>query len=375
MNVPFVDLVAQHNQLKKEINESIFDVVNSASFVLGPQVKQFEKSFAQFLKTSYSVGLASATDALYLAFRTLGIREGDEVIIPANTFVATAIGILECGAKPVLVDMDPDTYLIDTCAIETAITSHTKAICPVHLYGRACDMDAIINIANKHSLSVVEDVAQAPGASWSNKRAGTFGDFGCFSFYPSKNLGAYGDAGAMSMNSEAMHNKIASLRNFGSERKYHYPEIGINSRMDSIHAAVLNVKLRYLDNWNKKRWDIAKKYCELLAPLAANNLVKLPHLATPIEHVFHLFVIEVYNRDAVKEKMALNGISCGVHYPVPFYLESGYRDLGYSEGTFPNNENACKNILSLPIFPELSDDQIEYVATNLSKCINDNRPL
>lgn len=367
MNIPLVDLKIQYRKLKKEIDKNIAEVCASASFILGPQVQAFERSFAEFLKAGYVVGVANATDALHLSFAALGLGPGDEVIIPANTFVATAVGVMETGARPVLVDMDPDTYLIDSRKIESAVTSRTKAICPVHLYGRACDMDTVTKIAQKHSLFIVEDVAQAAGARWQKKRVGTFGQFGCFSFYPGKNLGAYGDGGAMSTLSETLAKKICSMRNFGSERKYEYPERGVNSRLDSIQAAVLNVKLKHLDQWNLKRWEIAKKYCELLKPLEKMGALRLPDIVNPQTHVFHLFVIQVDNRPRTIEFLSKNGIQTGIHYPIPFYLQKGYAPLGYLKGAFPATETACGKILSLPIYPEMTSAQIEHIADTLKR--------
>ncbi|HOW35043.1 MAG TPA: DegT/DnrJ/EryC1/StrS family aminotransferase [Candidatus Omnitrophota bacterium] len=367
MNIPLVDLKIQYQKLKKEIDKNIAEVCASASFILGPQVEEFERSFAEFLEADYVVGVANATDALHLAFAALGLGVNDEVIIPANTFVATAVGVMETGARPVLVDMDPETYLIDLKKIESAITSRTKAICPVHLYGRACNMDVIAKIAQKHSLFIVEDVAQAAGARWKKKRVGTFGQFGCFSFYPGKNLGAYGDGGAMSASSEKLAKKIRSMRNFGSEKKYEYPQRGINSRLDSIQAAVLNVKLKYLDQWNLKRWEIAKKYSQELKPLEKKGILKLPDIVNPETHVFHLFVVQVDRRSKVIEFLSKNGIQAGIHYPIPFYLQKGYAQLGYSKGAFPETESASEKILSLPVYPEMTSSQIAYITGTLKK--------
>ncbi|MFA5087481.1 MAG: DegT/DnrJ/EryC1/StrS family aminotransferase [Candidatus Omnitrophota bacterium] len=369
MNIPFVDLKTQYKNLQVEIDRALKEVCVSASFILGPQVSQFEKSFAAYLETPYTVGVASATDALYLAFAALGIGAQDEVILPANTFVATAVGVVRCQARPVLVDMDPETYLIDVDKIESAITPRTKAICPVHLYGRVCDMDRIMRIAAKRSLMVVEDNAQAVGARWKGKRVGTFGEFGCFSFYPGKNLGAYGDGGALATSSEELAQKIRRLRNYGSEQKYHYPEMGINSRLDSLQAAVLNVKLNYIESWNKKRWEAAQKYCDRLAPLAKRGLLKLPDLVSPAEHVFHLFVIQVENRERVMDYLAKKGIQTVIHYPIPFYLEGGYQYLGYGPGAFPATEAARGKIVSLPMYPELTDEQIDYVVSTLKEIL------
>ena len=270
MKVPFLDLAAQYDLLRDEIDSAFQEVCASCSFVLGPQVEAFENAFAQFLEAKYCVGVASGTDALVLSFRALGIGPGDEVLIPANTFVATAIGVEQAGAKPVLVDINPDTYLIDTGCLKDASTSKTKAICPVHLYGRACNMDEIMGFAQEHSLFVIEDAAQAHGARWNGKRVGTLGDLGCFSFYPGKNLGAYGDGGAIIAKSEELFKKLRRLRNYGSEIKYEHPEKGTNSRLDSIQAAVLHIKLKYLEEWNLKRRKAAETYTKLLQPFNGN---------------------------------------------------------------------------------------------------------
>jgi len=367
MDVPFVDLKAQYNNYKAEIDSSIAQVLSDTAFVLGPHVKEFEKGFSAYLNSKHCAGVSNATDALYLAFSLLGVGDGDEVIIPANTFVATAVGVIMCGGTPVLVDMDADTYLIDYSKIEAAITPKTKAICPVHLYGRACDMDKILDIAKKHDLTVVEDVAQSPGAKWKGKCVGTFGDFGCFSFYPGKNLGAYGDAGAVTTQSDEFNLAVRSKRNFGSERKYEYPEYGINARLSGIQAAVLNVKLKYLDKWNSRRWDIASKYSESFADLSKNGSVKLPDLVNKDEHVFHLFVIEVDDPKVVNEGLSKQNIASNYHYPFPFHLQPGYEYLGYKEGSFPNTEKASKRLLSLPIYPDMTDEQVDYVIDNFKK--------
>jgi dTDP-4-amino-4,6-dideoxygalactose transaminase len=340
------------------------DVCARTSFILGPQVEEFEKAFAAFLGSKYSVGLASGTDALRLAFEALKIGPGDEVIVPANTFVATAIGVLEAGARPVLVDIDPRTHLMDYDQLERVLTPRTKAICPVHLYGRVCDMDRVMEFAKRHNLAVVEDTAQAHGAKWKGKTAGTFGEIGCFSFYPGKNLGAYGDGGGLATNDEALFRQVRKLRNYGSEIKYQHPEKGMNSRLDSIQAAVLNIKLRHLGDWNVKRWQAAKKYSDLLSQHQSDRL-QLPDIRSAEEHVFHLYVIQVHDRDEIAKELASRGISTVVHYPVPFHLQGGYTHLGYKAGDFPVAESTSKSILSLPLFPEISDEQIGYVCDSL----------
>lgn len=364
MNVPFLDLKQQYRAYQDEIEAAIKDVCINTSFILGPQVEAFEKAFAAFIESKHSVGVASGTDALRLAFEAIGVGPGDEVIVPANTFVATAIGVMETGATPVLVDIDPATYLMDYDKLESALTDRTKAICPVHLYGRACDMDRVMGFAKAHGLRVIEDTAQAHGARWNGKRVGTFGEIGCFSFYPGKNLGAYGDGGGIVTDDETLFRKVRRLRNYGSEIKYQHPEKGMNSRLDSIQAAVLSVKLKHLHEANSKRWNAARKYVELLSPFQSEKLV-LPDIRTQDEHVFHLFVIQVAERDRVMQALSAKGIGTVIHYPIPFHLQGGYEKLGYGKGSFPVTEKAAERILSLPMFPELTEEQIAYTCEAL----------
>lgn len=363
MKVPFLDLTTQYSAIKQEIDFAMQDVCSRASFILGPQVEQFEQDFANFVGSRYSVGLASGTDALRLAFEALSIGPGDEVIVPANTFVATAIGVMEAGARPVLVDIDPKTFLMDYSKLEEVRTDRTKAICPVHLYGRACDMDQVMSFAEKYNLAVVEDTAQAHGAKWGGKCTGTFGQIGCFSFYPGKNLGAYGDAGGLVTSNEQLFRQVRKLRNYGSEIKYQHPEKGMNSRLDSIQACVLSIKLKHLAEWNRKRWEAAQRYSALLSQNSADLV--LPDLCSSDEHVFHLYVVQVNDRDKVVKGLAERGVSTVVHYPVPFHLQGGYTHLGYREGDFPVSEKMSQRILSLPLFPEITSEQIEYVSSTL----------
>ncbi len=364
MNVPFLDLKTQYRTLKPRIDEAVQAVFADAAFILGPQVEEFEKAFAAFIEINYSVGLASGTDALRLAFEALKIGPGDEVILPANTFVATAIGVMEAGATPVLVDIDPKTYLMDYEQLESAHSSRTKAVCPVHLYGRVCDMDQVMAFAERHALAVVEDAAQAHGARWKGKPAGSFGEFGCFSFYPGKNLGAYGDGGGVVTNEESLYRQVRKLRNYGSEIKYQHPEKGMNSRLDSVQAAILSIKLEHLTEWNKQRWEAAKRYTERLATHQSERFT-LPDICTADEHVFHLYVIQVDNRDQVAKALADKGIGTVVHYPVPFHLQGGYAKLGHAKGAFPVTESMSNRILSLPMFPEITEAQIDYVCDSL----------
>lgn len=366
MKVPFVDLVANYRALKSEIDEAVSSTISSCSFILGPQVKAFESDFAEFLGSKHVVGVANGTDAIALGLRALEISEGDEVIIPAHTFVATMIGVLQAGATPVLVDVNPDTYLLDTSLLERSLTKRTKAIIPVHLYGRACDMDALMQFASSHSLKVVEDVAQAHGARWRGRSVGTFGDLGCFSFYPGKNLGAFGDGGAVVTNLDSVADRLRRLRNYGSEIKYEHPQFGTNSRLDSVQAAVLGIKLRHLRDWNSRRWRAAKLYCEKLAQLSPSGVV-LPDLVNEEGHVFHLFVVQVEERDKVLARLAELGVSAGIHYPIPFHLQGIGGFLNCGPGSFPVTERLAKRILSLPMFPEITDQQIDYVCESLAK--------
>lgn len=368
IKVPFLDLQTQYRELKTEIDSAITEVLETSGFILGPEVAKFEKNFAQFNEVGFSIGVANGTDSLRLAYEALGIGAGDEVIIPAHTFVATAIGVMEVGATPVLVDIDPNSFLIDYEKLEAAVTSRTKAICPVHLYGRVCDMDTVMGFASKHGLRVVEDTAQAHGARWKGKRAGTFGAFGSFSFYPGKNLGAYGDGGALVTASETLASTVRKLRNYGSEIKYQHPFKGINSRLDGVQAAVLNVKLKHLEGWNQKRWEAAKRYNQLLEAFAGDGLV-LPELCTQAEHVFHLYVIRVQNRDQVLKSLGDLGVSAGIHYPSPFHLQGGYESLGYKQGAFPITEKISGEILSLPMFPEITEEQQQHVVAALLKSL------
>jgi dTDP-4-amino-4,6-dideoxygalactose transaminase len=369
MFVPFLDLKSQYLELKQAMLASVDEVCSNTSFVLGPQVSRFEASFASFLETSHVVGVANGTDSLVLSYQALGIGPGDEVIIPAHTFVATAIGVLNAGATPVLVDVDPSTFLIDYSKLEAALSPRTKAICPVHLYGRACDMDQIMSFARKHSLRVVEDAAQSHGARWKGKVTGTFGECGSFSFYPGKNLGAYGDGGAVCTALPEVNSKLRRLRNYGSEVKYEHPERGTNSRLDSIQAAFLDIKLKHLAGWNALRHAAAGKYVERLKALESKGLI-LPDIRTADEHVFHLFVVQVDNRSAVMEYLAKHEVQTGIHYPTPFYLQGGYRELNYKAGAFPVTEKIAPRILSLPLFPEISDDQIDFVCQTLATALD-----
>jgi len=363
--IPLVDLKIQYNLHKDMFLKAIEDVLISSSFILGENVATFEKNFAEFVGSTYTIGVASGTDALHLSLRVIGISNGDEVITTANTFFATTAAIELSGARPVLVDCDPKTYLMDIDAVEKVITSKTKAIIPVHLYGQVASMDEINKIAEQYNLTVIEDACQAHGATYKNRRAGTLGMAAAFSFYPGKNLGAFGDAGAITTNDEKIYKNLLALRNYGSAKKYYHPTFGINSRLDEIQAAILNVKLQFLDRWNEARVRAAKRYRKNLEP---NSLIKLPVEAEHSTHVYHLFVIQVKrDRDLIIKEMAKKNIHCGIHYPIPLHMQKAYSYLGYKEGDFPHAESIAQKIVSLPIFPEITDEQIDFIC----ECLND----
>jgi dTDP-4-amino-4,6-dideoxygalactose transaminase len=364
MHVPFVDLRTQFETLRPAVEEGILEVLATTSFIQGKHVQAFEDDFADYLGAKHAIGVANGTDALYLALRASGIGPGDEVITAANTFIATTEAITGVGATIVLVDVDPVSYTLDPAQVEAAITTRTKAIIPVHLYGQPADMNAIMTIADRHGLLVVEDACQAHGAWYGAARVGTIGHIGCFSCYPGKNLGAYGDAGIMVTDDEATARRLRLLANHGSLQKYHHEIEGWNSRLDTIQAAVLGVKLPYLDQWNQDRRDHATRYTELLA----NSGVATP-LVQNGDHVWHLYVIESENRDALAAQLRERDIATGVHYPVPLHLQPAYRHLNYAPGTFPVTERASERILSLPMFPELTDRQIEFVASAIHELV------
>lgn len=362
MNVPFVDLRRQYDTIKGEINTKIVETLQDAHFILGENVENFEKEFANYCNLKHGIGVASGSDALTLSLKVIGVGEGDEVITVPNTFIATVDAISRNGAKPIFVDIDPETYNIDVTQIEEKITDKTKAISPVHLYGQPADMDEIIKIGREYNLMIIEDACQAHGSEYKGKKVGSIGDVGCFSFYPAKNLGAYGDGGIIVTNNEEIAERIKMLRNYGQSKKYYHDFVGYNSRLDEIQAAVLQVKLRYLDEWNEKRREHAKLYNELLE--------KVPGIEKPIEkdyakHVYHLYVIRCENRDKLQRYLGSKGVSTGIHYPIPVHLQKAYKQLGYKQEDFLITEKYSTEILSLPMFPELLDDEIEYVV----KCI------
>lgn len=358
MEIPFVDLRAQYRQIQNEVDPAVLAVMQRGDFILGGAVTEFEKAFAAYCGARYCIGVDSGYSALELIIRAYDIGPGDEVITAANTFIATTLGISNAGATPVLVDCDPETYNIDVNKIEAAITSRTKAIMPVHLYGQPADMDAIRAIARKHNLYVFEDAAQASGARYKGRMAGSLGDAAAFSFYPGKNLGAYGDGGAVTTNDADIAEKIRLLRNIGQKVKYFHEIKGFNNRLDTMQAAVLGVKLPYLNDWNASRRRAAATYADLLVDLP----IITPTTADYAEHIFHLYVVRVSDREALMEHLKKAGIATGLHYPIPIHLQPAYAELGYKRGDFPITEAYAETIVSLPIFPELDDEKVAYVA-------------
>ena len=359
MKVPFLDLHAQHAPLREEIGAAIQEVIDSAAFAGGPFVTAFEHDFAAFCNSEHAIGVGSGTEALWLSLLALGVGPGDEVITVPSTFMATAEAITYCGAIPVFVDVDERTYTMDPAALESAITSRTKVIIPVHLFGQPADMDPILDVARKYRLRVVEDACQAHGAEYHGRKVGTLGDTGCFSFYPGKNLGAFGEAGAVVTNDAALEKTIRVLLDHGQERKYHHSMVGWNCRMDGIQAAVLRIKLRYLERGNELRRARALQYDSAFADV---DCVVSPWTAAYARHVYHLYAIRVPERDEVMKLLSASGIACGIHYPVPIHLQEAYRSLGYDRGAFPVSEQIADEFVSLPMFPEITTSQVDAVA-------------
>ena len=363
--IPFVDLKAQYDSIKDEIDEAIQKVLNNTSFIMGEELKKFEEEFARFCDVKYAIGVANGSDALILALRACRIGKGDEVITVPHTFISTAEAISNVGGKVVFVDIDPKTYTIDVSKIEEKINKKTKAIIPVHLYGQPADMDSIMMLAKKYNLRIIEDAAQAHGAEYKEEKVGSIGDVSCFSFYPGKNLGAYGDAGMVVTNNEEIAEKVKLLRNHGRiTKKYEHEIEGYSSRLDNLQAAILRMKLRHLNKWNESRRENAKKYNELLSNVDG---IITPYEADYVKHVYHLYVIRVEKerRDKLREELKYKGIATGIHYPIPLHLQSAYKYLGYKEGDFPITEKASQEIISLPMFAELSDVQIEEIVETI----------
>jgi len=355
--INFLDLSRQYEKHKEEFLCAIEAVCDKTAFAGGPFVAEFEKAFAAYTNTKAAAGVNNGTTALHLALLAIGIRAGDEVIVPANTFIATAWAVVYIGAVPVFVDCTADTWNIDTSSIESAITPKTKAIIGVHLYGQPFDVDAVKAIADKHGLFLVEDTAQAHGAVYKGKTVGGLGDIGCYSFYPGKNLGAFGEAGAVVSQNEEYISHIQRLKNHGAAVQYHHDEIGFNMRMDGIQAAILSCKLKYIDEWTKRRQAIATTYLEKIT----NDKTQQPSIMPNVESVFHLYVIKVNNRTDFLEHMKACGINCGQHYPIPCHLQKAFSYLGYEKGSLPNAEDLADKCVSLPMFPELTEDEIAKV--------------
>jgi len=361
MQVPLLDLKRQYQTIKSEIDAAIAEVVETQYFKLGPKVAEFEAQVAEYSGAKRAVGVASGTDALLLALMAHGVGEGTEVITTPYTFFATGGSISRSGAKPVFVDIEPATYNLDPAKIEAAITDRTKAIMPVHLYGQCADMDPINEIAKKHGLIVIEDAAQAIGAEYKGRRAGSLGDIGCFSFFPSKNLGGYGDGGMITTQSDEIADLLVSLREHGQTEMYHHWTIGMNSRLDAIQAAVLMVKLRHLDEWSNGRSANADYYTGRFEGTPVGS----PHRVAGGRHIYNQFMIRVSNRDALREHLKEKGVGNALYYPKPLHLQECFKDLGYSEGDCPESERASKETLSIPIFSLLTDEEKDYVASSV----------
>ncbi|MBI5686987.1 MAG: DegT/DnrJ/EryC1/StrS family aminotransferase [Verrucomicrobia bacterium] len=369
MKIPFVDLVAQYQTIKSEVDPAMRRIVDQTAFIGGEDLKEFEKEFAAFCGAKHCVGVGNGTDAIYLALRALGIGRGDEVITVSHTFIATAEAVSQTGARPVFVDIKEDTMLMDPDKVEVAITPRTKAIITVHLYGQPCEMDRIVEIAHRRGLKVIEDAAQAHGGRWKGRRVGSLGDIACFSFYPGKNLGAYGDGGAVVGNDEALMNKVRMLANHGRLEKYTHEMEGVNSRLDGLQAAILRVKLKRLDDWNAARRRHAAQYCRLLA----DSNVVLPTINPNTEPVWHLFVVRVPNREQLQARLKEKGIATGVHYPLPLHLQPAYQYLNIPKGALPVSEKVAQQIVSLPMYAELTDEMVECVCASLREAMQ--RPV
>ncbi|MDO8638385.1 MAG: DegT/DnrJ/EryC1/StrS family aminotransferase [Candidatus Daviesbacteria bacterium] len=367
MIINFVDLRRQYKSIKSEIDSAIKNILTSSQFILGSDCIEFEKEFAKFVGVKYAVGVGNGLSALELGMRALDIGEGDEVLTPANSFIASSEAVSFTGAKPILVDCLEDTFNMNVDQAEKLITKRTKAIMPVHLYGQVADMGKVLKLAKKYKLYVVEDACQAHGASYKNQKAGSFGDFAAFSFYPGKNLGAYGDGGIIVTNSKNVWDKIHLLRNYGQTEKYIHQSLGWNSRLDNLQAAILRVKLKKLEKWNMSRLNNARLYNRCLEGLP----VITPKIFPNYQHIFHLYVIRVKNRDKLAKYLSSKGVSTVMHYPLPIHLQPAYKDLGYKQGDFPITEKLADEILSLPMYPELKENEIKYICQQIAVFYHD----
>jgi dTDP-4-amino-4,6-dideoxygalactose transaminase len=366
MNVPFLDLKAPYLALKSEIDSAIQSVCEKTAFASGPFVADFENAFAEFCGCKHAVGVGSGTEALWLTLLAMGIGQGDEVITAPNTFIATAEAISFCGATPVFVDVDDVTYTMNPALLRAAITPRTRAIIPVHLFGQPADMDRIVDIANESDLMVIEDACQAHGAEYKGRRAGSLAHAGCFSFYPGKNLGAFGEAGAVTTDDDELATRIRQLRDHGQSEKYIHSSVGWNARMDGIQGAVLGIKLPHLAAGNEARRRNAALYGSLLEGIEG---LTLPHEAEYAKHIYHVYAIRSSQRDALRDALTAAGIGCGMHYPIPVHLQIAYQDLGLKQGTYPISERCAEEYLSLPMFPELTEEQIRFVAGAVAEAL------
>ena len=365
IRVPYLDLKAQYQSIKPEIDAAIARVLESCQFVLGAEVAGFEQDFATYCDASECIALNSGTSALHLALLAAGVGPGDEVITVPFTFVASVAAVTYTGAQPVLVDIDPRSFTMDPAAIEAAITPRTKAILPVHLYGQPADMDPILEVARRHGLVVIEDAAQAHGAQYKGRPVGSIGDLACFSFYPGKNLGAYGEGGAVTTSNPEYASTIRMLRDWGQDRKYHHVLRGFNYRMEGFQGAILRVKLRHLERWTEARRKVVGLYNQLLA----NSGVETPTEMPWARHVYHVYTLRTDDRDGLQAALQAEGIQTGIHYPVPAHLQPAYADLGYGRGDFPRSEAAAEQVLSLPLYPELSSEAAADVAEAVKKAV------
>jgi dTDP-4-amino-4,6-dideoxygalactose transaminase len=372
LGVPLCDLSAQHERLRGAIREAFDSVLRSQAFILGPQVEELECRLAEYCGARFAIGCSSGSDALLLALMALDIQPGDEVITSPYTFFATAGAIARLGAKPVFVDIRPDDFNIDASRVARAVGPRTRAIIPVHLFGQPAEMDSILEIAEKYGLAVVEDAAQAIGAEYRGQRAGSIGHIGCFSFFPSKNLGCLGDGGMCTTDDPALAARIRALRTHGALRKYHHSLLGGNFRLDTLQAAILLIKFPFLDTWNTSRRDCAATYCRLFEQAGLAETCRLPSELGGRRHVYNQFVIRVLHRDAVEHRLRENNIGCGVYYPLPLHLQDCFRDLGHLPGDFPESERAARESLALPMFPDLTVEQQEDVLAELQAALTES---
>lgn len=363
MKIPFGDLSRQLASIYKEIETAIEKTLKSGWFVLGKAGETFEQEFADYIGAKHGIGVGSGTEALHLALLAVGVQQHDEVITAANTCVPTISAISFAGATPVLVDSSPESYTIDPQKIEKAVTKRSRVIMPVHLYGQAADLKPILSVAVKRGMSVVEDCAQAHGTEYEGKRVGVFGDVGAFSFYPSKNLGAYGDGGIVVTNNDQLAERLRMLRNYGQKKRYYHSIKGFNSRLDEIQAAILSVKLKHLDAWNTRRREIAEMYNSMIQ----HSDIKCPHEMSYGKHVYHLYPIRTKHRNELQQFLLDNGIQTLIHYPIPIHLQESYADLGKKKGSYPEAEAHCDEELSLPLFPELTDNEVKYICETINR--------